>query len=159
MAMNYNNLNQPPAPNWWEQQTYHLTRREIELAAEEDWIREEQVLRFPARCHQLDLDYQQQEAELIRQSQDRLQRAFVGNLVYVLRGTKAGRPALTRTSEGINLDREISALKRTFHQLRERDAQWLARQASVLRLKRAQLEADKQALRDLAASYGVQVYI
>ena len=159
MAMNYNNLNQPPSPNWWEQQTYHLTRREIELSAEEHWIREEQVLHFPARCHQLDLDYARQEAALIQQSQERLQRAFVGNVVWVLRGSKGGRPALTRTSEGINLDREISALKRTFHQLRERDAQWLARQASVLRLKRAQLEADKQALRDLATNYGVQVFI
>lgn len=159
MAMHYNNLNQPTAPDWWEQQTYHLTRREIELSAEEAWIREEQAIHFPARCRQLDLDYQQQEDALIRQSQERLQRAFIGNVVWVLRGSKGGRPALTRTSEGINLDREISALRRTFHQLRERDAQWLARQASVLRLKRAQLEADKQALRDLARSYGVQVSI
>jgi hypothetical protein len=159
MAMNNNNLNRPPAPDWWEVQTFRLTCREVDLTAEEQWIREEQALHFPARCQQLELDYQQQEDELIRQSQDRLRRAFAGNLVYVFRGSKAGRPALTRTSEGINLDREISALKRTFHQLRERDAQWLARQSSVLRLKRAQLEADKQALRDLAASYAVQVFI
>lgn len=157
MAMN-NNLNRPPAPDWWEQQTFYLTRREADVQVEEQWLREEQTVWFPARCSQRDQDYQRQEAELIQQSQDRLRSAFFGNVLWVLRRGVV-RPVLTRTSESVNLDREIAALRRSFHQLHERDAQYLARRASDLRLKRAQLDADKQALRNLAASFAVNVTI
>ena len=152
------NLNRPPAPDWWETQTFYLTRREADIQAEELWLEEEQTLHFPARCRQRDRDYQQQEAELVRQSQARLRAAFVGNALWVLRRGVV-RPVLTRSSESINLDREIAALRRTFHQLHERDAQYLARRASDLRLKRRQLEADKQSLRALAAGYGVKMNI
>lgn len=152
-------LTQPPAPDWWEQQAFFLRRREAELSAEEQWLSTEQTLRFPERSQQREQDYQQQEQELIRQSQARLRRALFGIAWWVLRGATAGRPPLTRTQEGVNLDREIAALRRSFHQLHERDVQWLARQSSTLRLKRDQLEADKQTLRQLAASYGVNVSI
>ncbi len=150
------NLNHPPAPDWWEVQAFQLTRREAELQAEECWLEQEQTVHFPARCRKRDQDYQEQEAELVRQSQARLRQAFVGNAFWVLRRSVI-RPVLTRSAEAINLDREIDALRRSFHQIHERDAQDLVRFASALRRKWAQLEADKQSLRDLAASYGVIV--
>jgi hypothetical protein len=152
------NLNRPPAPDWWEQQTFFLTRREGELRAEERWLQEEQTLHFPARCQQRDRDYAQQEAELVRQSQARLRQAFFGNTLWLLRRSVI-RPVLTRSSESVNLDREIAALRRTFHQLHERDSQYLARRASDLRLNRARLETDKQTLRALAATFGASVNI
>ncbi len=149
-------LNRPPAPDWWEQQTFFLTRREGELRAEEQWLLAEQTLHFPARCRQRDQDYKQQEDELIKQSQARLRRALFGNILWVLmRGV--ARPPLTPSAESVTLDREIAALRRSFHQLHERDSQYLSRRASDLRLKRSQLDVDKQALRSLAASFGVKV--
>jgi hypothetical protein len=159
MSTDSKDLTRPPTPDWWEQQTFQIGRREASLGAEELWLSQEQTVRFPARCQQRQLDYQNQEAELIRQSQARLQRAFGGNMLWVLRGSKAGRPALTRTQEGVTLDREIAALRRTFHQLHERDAQWIERTASVLSLKRSQLETDKQTLRNYAAKFGVVLTI
>lgn len=148
-------LTQPPVPTWWEQQAFTLRRREAELAAQENWLRDEQELRFPARCEKRALDYQQQLNELILQSQQRLQRAFFGNALSVLMGTKVGRPALTRTQEGVTLDNGIASLRRTFYAQHERDAQWVMQQASILLLRRNQLEADKQTLRDLAKEFGV----
>lgn len=156
--MSMNPINRPPAPDWWEQQTFFLTRREGELRAEEQWLRDEQALHFPARCQQRDRDYAQQEAELVRQSQARLRQAFFGNAMWLLRRSVI-RPVLTRSAEVVNLDREIAALRRTFHQLHERDAQYLARRASDLRLNRARLDTDKQSLRALATSFGVSVNI
>ena len=156
MATNFNN--QPPAPNWWELQVFYLNRREGQLRAEERWLRDEQAVHFPRRCQERDQEYARQEAELVRQSQARLRQAFVGNTMWLLRRSVI-RPVLTRGSETINLDREIAALRRTFHQLHERDAQYLARRSSELRLKRVQLETDKQSLRDLAAQHGANVNI
>jgi len=150
------NLNHPPAPDWWEVQAFQLTRREAELQAEERWLEQEQTVHFPARCRQRDLDYQQQKAELEHQSQARLTKAFIGNALWVVRRGVV-RPALTRSAEAINLDREIDALRRTFHQLHERDSHDLVRHASELRRKRDLLEVDKQALLSLASSYGVIV--
>lgn len=148
------NLNRPPAPDWWEQQEFQLTRRENQLAGEELWLQREQTVEFPARESKRLADYQLQEDALSRQSEDRLRRALLPNILWVVfKGV--GRPALTPMQERQNLDREISALKRTFHTLHERDAQFLERQASFLRLKRSQLESDKQTLRDLAAQFGV----
>jgi hypothetical protein len=152
------NLNRPPAPDWWEQQVFRLTQRESQLQAEEQWLEEEQTVHFPARCQKRDEDYQQQEAELIAQSQARLKRAFFGNVLHVVR-RGVPRPALTRTSEAINLDRGRDDLRRMFHQIHERDAQWIARQSSILRLKRKQLTADRKKLRDLADTYAVSITI
>lgn len=155
MAMPH--LDRPPAPDWWEQQVFNLMRRESALAAEEQWLHEEQTMRFPSRSELRERDYQQQETVLVEQSQDRQRRARFGNALWVLTGK--GRPPLTQIGETINRDREIAALRRTFHTLHERDAQWLERQASVLRLKRSQLETDKQSLRGLAQEFGVSVNI
>jgi hypothetical protein len=157
MSTNPKDLTRPPTPDWWEQQTYQIRRREAALLAEEQWLQEEQTMRFPARCDKRWQDYLVQEAVLVQQSQARLQRAFFGNVLWVLRGSKAGRPALTRTQEGVTLDREIAALRRTFHQLHERDAQFVERVTSQLILKRAQLESDKQTLRDFAVTFGVVI--
>lgn len=153
-----NNLNQPLVPNWWEQQVFYLQRREGQLQDEERWLSDEQAVHFPARCQQRAQDYAQQEAELVSQSQVRLRQAFFGNAMWVLRRSVI-RPVLTRASESVTLDREIAALRRSFHQLHERDSQYLARRASDLRLKRAQLETEKQSLRALAAQYGASVNI
>ena len=149
----------PTTPSWWAQQEYRISQREAQLAAEEVWLRHEQTVGFPARCAQRERDEEAQRQRLVQQSQGRLERSFWGNLLWLFFGSgKTVRP-LTRTAEGINLDREIDALRRTFHQIHERDAQWLVRQASTLRLRRDQLEADKRSLRALAASYGIVVSI
>jgi hypothetical protein len=146
-------LQQPPAPTWWEQQWFNLVRREHELAAEEAWLEEERTRYFPLRCRERAQTCQEQEAKLLQQMQHQSKQGSRATIAWVLTGI--GRPVLSRAEQAAHFARALDAVRSEFQRREAQDRQWLERRSRELELKRAQLQADRQAFADLMQQYNV----